>query len=205
MTVRSSSSCRVISSSSIMKLVSRMSGGLSANPLPLLLALLAGVACEGRLELVRQPGLVDELLDLLDLAVRQRVHRIDDDGAGPARLPGLPRAHDRVNDGHEEAQRLARAGAGRDHEALARPRLGDGLRLMAMEPKRRRPEPKYSARRFVEIAGGDQLVNGRPLKEARVDETAEHPARNARRRIADRSLTSGPSDRMVLNDREKRA
>lgn len=55
------------------------------------------------------------------------------------------------------------------HITLASPSLGDGLRLMTMKPQRRRPKPKYSARCFVEITGGDQVVDSRPSKESRID------------------------------------
>ena len=50
--------------------------------------LLARVAGEGRPRCLWQAGLLDEFVELLELAVGQRVHRIDDDGARARLLPG---------------------------------------------------------------------------------------------------------------------
>ena len=47
---------------------------------------------------------LEELLQLLHLAVGQRVHRVDDDGAGSLGLVLRPGADDGVNDRDEEAQ-----------------------------------------------------------------------------------------------------
>ena len=47
------------------------------DALAFLLALLAGIARERRPKTLRQFGLVDELFELLQLTIRQRVHRID--------------------------------------------------------------------------------------------------------------------------------
>ena len=69
-----------------MKFVSRMSGFASRMRSRSSWLFLAGVAREGRSQIVRQPRLVEELLELLHLAIGQRVHRIDDDGAGARRL-----------------------------------------------------------------------------------------------------------------------
>ena len=135
------------------------------DPPPLLLAFLTGVAPHNRLKLTGQAGLGDELLDLVDLAVGQCVHRIDDDRARSARPPGFPRANDRIDYRHEKAKRLARTGSGCNHIALARPSLCDGLRLMAIEPQGRWPEPENLASRFVEITRSDQIINRRALED----------------------------------------
>ena len=79
-------------------------GWIVGNPLALLLALLARVAPHHRLQLFRQAGLGDELLDFLDLAVGQSVHRVDDDGARLARLPGFARTNDGIDNRDKEAQ-----------------------------------------------------------------------------------------------------
>jgi hypothetical protein len=83
----------------------------------LLVVLLPGVAGEGDGAIALDVR--DELVELLELAVGQRVHRVDDDGArAPRRAPSLLgeyRAHDR----DEEAERLAGARARRHHVALA--------------------------------------------------------------------------------------
>ena len=67
------------------------------------------------------------------LAVGERVHRIDDDGAGALRLAGGAGAHRGVNDRDEEAERLAGTGPGRDDEALPGRGLCHRLGLMAVE------------------------------------------------------------------------
>jgi hypothetical protein len=40
---------------------------------------------------------------------------------------------------------------------------------MAMEPQGLRPEPEYSARRFIEITRGDQIIDGWTLNELRIE------------------------------------
>src|SRR5690606_27161305 len=78
-----------------------------------------------------------QVLDqLLALAVRQRVHRINDDGPGSRRRIMLLGAQDGIDDGEEKAERLAGAGTGGDDEALALPRKGNGLFLVTIEPDR---------------------------------------------------------------------
>jgi hypothetical protein len=105
------------------------------NSLPILLAFLAGVAPHNRLKLGGQAGLRDEFFDLVDLAVGQRIHRINEDGTGSAWFPGLAGANDRIDYRYEKAKRLARACSCRNHVTLTRLSLGDGLGLMAMEPQ----------------------------------------------------------------------
>ena len=97
-----------------------------------LAALLAGIALDGERRLPDGVAM-QELVEFLELAVRQRVHRVDDDGARArcrVRLLGL---QDVVDDRDEERQRLARAGAGGDDVALAVVCLGDGLHLVDVE------------------------------------------------------------------------
>ena len=67
------------------------------------------------------------------LAVCQRIHRVDHDRAGARWLAGGAGADRCVDDRDEEAKRLARASSGRDDEALARGRLCDRLRLMPIK------------------------------------------------------------------------
>ena len=113
-----------------------MSGFASTNALALLLAFLPGVAGKGRPQMLRQPGLIDELFKLLDLAVRERVHRVDHDRARAARLAGRAGTDRRIDDRHEEAERLAGAGAGGHDKALSRDGFRDSLRLMAVKRDR---------------------------------------------------------------------
>jgi hypothetical protein len=109
----------------------------------------------------------DELLQFLFLAVRQRVHRIDDDRSGTRpRVVALLREN-RVHDGDEEAQRFAGPGAGRHNEALALRREGDGLLLVLVERQRfagrasGRRGPKNLGAEGLERARGNQLVDSR--------------------------------------------
>ena len=52
------------------------------------------------------PYVAEELLELLQLAVGQRVHRVDDDGARARRRIVGPGLEDRVDDRDEEASDL---------------------------------------------------------------------------------------------------
>jgi hypothetical protein len=61
--------------------------------------------------------------DLVDLAVGQRVHRINYYGFGPWRIARKARAYGAINDRHEEAKGLSRTGPRTDDEALS----GGGL------------------------------------------------------------------------------
>jgi hypothetical protein len=64
--------------------------------------LLAGVAGEGDRLPTRPVAVAQELLQLLDLAVGQRVHRVDDDRPDPpAGLPGRAVPQHPVDDGHD--------------------------------------------------------------------------------------------------------
>ena len=79
-------------------------GRIVSDTLALFLALLTRVAPHHRLQLVRQAGLGNELLDFFDLAVCQGVHRVDDDSARLAGLPGLARTNDGIDHRDKEAQ-----------------------------------------------------------------------------------------------------
>jgi hypothetical protein len=65
---------------------------LFADALALFLALLASVAGEHRPQRLGQAGLTNELFELFQLAVCQRVHRVDDDCARAPRLASRPAA-----------------------------------------------------------------------------------------------------------------
>ena len=71
---------------------SRLRSGLVGlcllNALAFFLALLTGIACKRRPKVLRKFRLVDELFEFLQLAIRQRVHRIDHDRACATFLPG---------------------------------------------------------------------------------------------------------------------
>ena len=157
-----------------MKFVSRMSGALFEILLALLSALLSGVPRERDRPLARD--VVEVLVELLALAVGERVHRVDDDGAcappAPRPLLGQHRVHDR----DEEAQRLARPRARRDDVAAPLRRNRDGLLLVLVQRERlagrgprarRRAEDLGAAR--VERARGDEGVDRRRAFVVRVD------------------------------------
>jgi len=62
----------------------------------------------------RQARLVEELAELLPLAIGERVHRIDHDGTSAPLVAVGARADRRINDRYEEAQGLSRTGTGCD-------------------------------------------------------------------------------------------
>ena len=99
----------------------------------LLLGLLAGVAAEGHRALAGGIAVDEELLELLRLRVRQRVHRIDDDRLDAAAAGAL--AQDRVDDRHDVREALARSGAGREDVRRARPAGLDRIGLMTVQPQ----------------------------------------------------------------------
>ena len=103
---------------------------VAQDPLALLPLLLAGVAREGHRLLAVPVTEGQELLQLTALAVGQRVHGVDDDclHAGSARL-----AEYAVHDGDDVGERLARAGAGGEHVALAAGGHLDGVTLVPVK------------------------------------------------------------------------
>ena len=107
-------------------------GRLPGNALALLPAFLARVATHDRLQSFRQAGLGNEFLNLVDLAIGQGIHGIDNDGPRPPWLPGLTGTDDGVHNGNEEAERLARPGPRSHHIALPRAGFGNGLGLMSI-------------------------------------------------------------------------
>jgi hypothetical protein len=58
----------------------------------------------------------------------------------------------------------------------------------------RRSKPEYSAGRFIEIAGGDESVDGWPFEILRVEGQQAHLAKNVPRHIGD---LSRPSDHQI--------
>ena len=119
--------------------------------------------------MVRQPGLFDELLQLLHLAVGERIHRIDDDGARARRFSGGARPNRCIDDRHEEAERLARAGSGRHREALPLGGLGDGLRLVAVKSDRLPVDTEYARRVRMQRSVGRQIRDRCAALEIRID------------------------------------
>src|SRR3546814_2696444 len=102
----------------------------------LVLALLTCIASKGRPQSIGQPGLRDELIEFLDLAVGERVHRVDDDCARTRRLTVCPSPNRRIDDGYEEAEGLAGTGAGRDDKTLTTGCFAHRLGLMPVQSDR---------------------------------------------------------------------
>src|SRR5690606_15081984 len=103
------------------------------DPVPLLLALLAGVTVEGDRALVLGQPPLQEAAQLVELAVGERVHRVDDDRLDPAR-GGVP--EDRVDDRQDVAEALAGSGPRTQHVAAAVPGGRYGLSLWPVDDSR---------------------------------------------------------------------
>ena len=103
------------------------------DALPFLVALLARVPLE--LDWARdvRPEVVEVLLEFLELAVRQRVHRVDDDRPGPLGGIVIAFTQDCIDDGDEETERFARTCPGRDNETLPLVGKRQGFGLMRIE------------------------------------------------------------------------
>ena len=141
-------------------------GRIGSDALPLFTAFLTGVTFDHRLELIGQTGTGDELVDLLHLAVCQSVHGVNDDCRCAPRLSCAPRADDRVDNRHEEAQGFPRTRTGCDDITLSLLRLRDRLGLVPVKAKRRGAKPENLARAVVEITRGDEFIDRRPRHEA---------------------------------------
>jgi len=129
--------------------VGRVVGDLAPN----IGFVLAGVPSEGHRPFARD--VADELLELLQLAVRQGIHGVDDDGAGPrlAALRLLPQ--NGIHDGNEEAQGLARPRARGHHVALLIGGQSNGFLLMLVEHE------GYATRLVGTCRGPEDLRAGR--------------------------------------------
>src|SRR5262249_42086647 len=109
------------------------------------------------------------LLQLLELAVGEGVHRVDHDRPG---APGWIRAlggEDGAHDRDEEAKRLSGAGPRRDDEAFAVFGDGDRLFLVLVERQRSTIRAEDVGGAGVEGATGDEGGEALPRLVARVD------------------------------------
>ena len=111
-------------------------GRLLRNALALLLAFLTRVAPHDGLQGLRETGLGNKSLNLIDLAIGKGIHGIDNDGPRPPRLMGLAGTDDGIHNGDEEAERLARPGSRGHHIAFAPTSFGDGLSLVLIQRTR---------------------------------------------------------------------
>ena len=92
--------------------------------------LLPGIAVEANPALAFRVAPVDELPELLVLAVGEGVHRVDDDG--PDAAAGAAPEHV-VHDRHDVGEALAGAGTGRQYVGTALLRLADRVALVLVE------------------------------------------------------------------------
>jgi len=148
-------------------------GLLVGNALALLVGFLAGVAGEGDRGTALRVAQTEELLQLAELAVRQRVHGVDDD-----RLDALARAPAQhvVDDGDDVGEALARAGAGGEHVVDAACGGADGFLLVAVEAQglsvrvaRGLVAAEDAGALGLEDALGDEPVDGLAGLEGRVE------------------------------------
>ena len=116
---------------------------------------------------------VDELPELLALAVGERVHRVDDDGPDAAAGPAPEHV---VHDGHDVGEALPGAGAGGQHVGSALPCLQDCLALMLVQEKLLAAvvgvglaDPEDAGTFLVEYPELDQVVDGAAGRERRVE------------------------------------
>ena len=113
--------------------------------------------------------LLDELAELLHLGVRERVHRVDDDGARAPLGARAPCAQNVVDDGDEEAERLPGARAGRHHEALTFRGERNGLLLVLVEGQRPAVRAEDVGAAGIDDTGRHQGTEVRRAFVARVD------------------------------------
>jgi hypothetical protein len=95
-------------------------------------AVLAGIAREADGAAAAGKAVVEELLELLQLAVGEGIHRIDDDAVD---APGRCAAKHRVDDRYDVGEALAGAGAGGDDVVAALAGGANRRGLMAMQPQ----------------------------------------------------------------------
>jgi len=148
-------------------------GRVAEDLLALLVTLLTRVPREGHRRAPLREAVLEELAQLAALAVGQRIHRIDHDGADAS---AAALSKDAVDDRHEVAQALARACAGGEHVAPSGWSDLDGLALMPVQ-RELRPvallgaslDPEDPPAALMEDAGVHQLVDRATGLEARVE------------------------------------
>ena len=126
-----------------------------------------GVAGVGDRFLPDAVAIGQKLLEFLQLAITQRIHRIDDNGADArAGIALTAAAQDIVDDGDKIGEGFAGPGAGRQHIALAALGGVDGVLLMLVQTQRfanilgRLLRPKDAAAFRVQEPGIHEVFNG---------------------------------------------
>ena len=135
--------------------------------------LLPGIAGEANQALAFRVAPVDELPELLVLAVGEGVHRVDDNGLDAASGSGAEHV---VHDRYDVGEALSGAGAGRQYVGAALLRLADRLALVLVEEELPAAvvglglvDPEDSRALRVENALLDQIVDRASGPERRVE------------------------------------
>src|SRR6266508_3988221 len=187
-------------------------GRRAEDPLALLVGLLTGVPGEGHRRVPFGKTVLEELLQLAELAVGKRVHGIHDDRSN-ALAAAL--SQDAVNDRHEIAQALAGARARGEHVAPSGSGNLDSLALVEVEDERR-PRTLFRAALdskdppapLVQDTGVDEFVDGAARLEAGVEgEPRVRPSQPTRELLIDigadalvANLQKAPGKRLVVFD-----
>ncbi len=144
-------------------------GRVLEDLLPLVFRLLARIPREGDGADAIREALADELAQLARLAVRQGVHRVDDDGLDALAAPAPENV---VDDGDDVGEALARAGTGRQDVALALPRCEDRFFLVTVET-----EPAPFALDLVAVLVAPEDLRTPRVQHAALDEFVDPASR----------------------------
>ena len=113
---------------------------------------------------------------LFCLAVRQRVHRINDDRAGSQGLARFPRLDRGINNRDEETQRLPRTSSGRDDVTLLTQGIANGLLLVLAKLESSTlgaagggKSPKHVGTFRFQITGTDEILERSAVCVVRVE------------------------------------
>ena len=148
-------------------------GRIAPDRLAGLSSFLPGIAGESNEGLAFRVSPVDELPELLALAVGQRVHRVDDDGLDAAAGPAPEHV---VHDRHDVGEALPGAGAGGQHIGPALPCLQDRLALVLVQEELLAvvvgvglADPEDAGTFPMEYSQLDQVIDGAAGPERRVE------------------------------------
>ena len=157
---------------------------------------LPGVPSKANEGLALRVAPVDELAELLVLAVGQRVHRVDDDGLNAA--AGTAPEHV-IHDRHDVGEALAGAGAGRQYVGLALLRLENRLALVLMQ------EELLAAVVGVGLVDPEDL-RAFPVEYSQLDQFIDRAAGPERRvELEERLRPEAPAPRMPSTNASIRA
>ena len=148
-------------------------GRVGPNGLARVVPLLPRIAGEAHRGFAFRVALVDELPELLGLAVGEGVHGVDDDGLDAAAGPA---PEDAVHDRHDVGEALSGAGTGRQYVGAAFLRLEDRVALVPVQEELPAAmivfglaDPEYPRALGMENPLLDQIVDRSPGPERRVE------------------------------------